>query len=67
MIAPGSWDELRKAFLADLKAIRQMAEREEDYGYVSRSLHNAYHFGEIVLLRRILGLWPPEGGEPYDF
>jgi hypothetical protein len=26
-----------------------------------------YHLGEIVALRRILGIWPPEGGEPYDF
>jgi uncharacterized damage-inducible protein DinB len=24
--------------------------------------HNAYHFGRIVLLRQILGVWPPASG-----
>jgi uncharacterized damage-inducible protein DinB len=24
--------------------------------------HNAYHFGQIVTLRRMLGLWPPPSG-----
>ncbi len=24
--------------------------------------HNAYHFGRIVLLRRLLGIWPPASG-----
>jgi len=23
------------------------------------AVHNAYHFGQIVLLRRLLGIWPP--------
>ena len=26
------------------------------------SLHNAHHLGQIILLRRFLNLWPPEGG-----
>lgn len=26
------------------------------------SLHNAYHLGQIVQLRRMLGAWPPPGG-----
>lgn len=24
--------------------------------------HNAYHLGQIVMMRRILGVWPPPGG-----
>lgn len=28
----------------------------------SLGAHNAYHFGRIVLLRQILGLWPPPSG-----
>ena len=24
--------------------------------------HNSYHLGEIVLLRRLFGAWPPPGG-----
>lgn len=23
--------------------------------------HSAYHWGQVALLRRVLGLWPPEG------
>jgi hypothetical protein len=26
------------------------------------ALHNAHHLGQIVLLRRMIGAWPPEGG-----
>jgi len=25
------------------------------------------HFGQIVLLRRVQGLWPPQGGDANDF
>jgi len=24
--------------------------------------HNAHHLGQVVLMRRILGAWPPPGG-----
>lgn len=26
------------------------------------STHNAHHLGQIILLRQILGLWPPPAG-----
>ena len=29
---------------------------------ISLAAHNAYHFGRIVLLRQILGTWPPPSG-----
>jgi uncharacterized damage-inducible protein DinB len=32
----------------------------------SLGAHNAYHFGRIVLLRQLLGLWPPPSGG-FDF
>ena len=25
-------------------------------------MHNAHHLGQVVLLRQLLGAWPPEGG-----
>ena len=28
----------------------------------SLGAHNAYHFGRIVLLRQLMGLWPPPSG-----
>lgn len=29
---------------------------------ISLAAHNAYHFGRIVLLRQLLGAWPPPSG-----
>jgi uncharacterized damage-inducible protein DinB len=26
------------------------------------AVHNAHHLGQIILLRRMMGAWPPEGG-----
>lgn len=65
--APGTWDKLVAAFLSDLETIKKMADEKADYGYVGRALHNGYHLGQIVLLRQMLGIWPPAGGEDYDF
>jgi uncharacterized damage-inducible protein DinB len=38
---------------------RPMTPREQ---LESLGAHNAYHFGRIVLLRQLLGLWPPPSG-----
>ena len=38
---------------------RVMTVREQ---LVSLGAHNAYHFGRIVLLRQMQGLWPPPSG-----
>ncbi len=70
-----SWQGLVSEFLSDLDAmmgitendeelIRELAEDEAVGDRIRWSaIHNAYHFGQVVLLRRILGYWPPEGGE----
>lgn len=39
--------------------IRIMSLQEQ---LVSLAAHNAYHFGRIVLLRQLLGAWPPASG-----
>jgi uncharacterized damage-inducible protein DinB len=39
--------------------VRTMTVREQ---LESLSAHNAYHFGRIVLLRQICGVWPPASG-----
>jgi uncharacterized damage-inducible protein DinB len=39
--------------------IRTMTVREQ---LESLGAHNAYHFGRIVLLRQLKGLWPPPSG-----
>ncbi len=70
--APGAWDRERAAFLRDLDALVRLAETADltaelahAPGYtVLRQLlvaadHNAHHLGQIVDVRRALGLWPP--------
>ncbi|MBW3551919.1 MAG: DinB family protein [Gemmatimonadetes bacterium] len=44
------------ARLADWKGIRR------GEGLAILAQHNSYHLGQIVLLRRVLGAWPPPGG-----
>ena len=39
--------------------VRLMTVQEQ---LVSLTAHNAYHFGRIVLLRQLLGAWPPPSG-----
>ena len=71
---PGAWDAARRSFLDGLDALVGLAESGDltaafDHapGYtLLRELllvadHNAYHLGQVVALRRRLGLWPPEG------
>jgi uncharacterized damage-inducible protein DinB len=56
-----------KSLTADAGVLeRQYLERDHDVGFVLMdfALHNAYHLGQIVLLRRLLGAWPPAGYDP---
>ena len=39
--------------------VRTMTIREQ---LVNLSAHNAYHLGRIVLMRQMMGLWPPPDG-----
>ena len=39
--------------------VRTMTVREQ---LENLGAHNAYHLGRMVLLRQMLGAWPPEGG-----
>ena len=72
---PGEFESVRAAFLDDLDALVRLAETADLLaelpwapGYTPlRELllaadHTAYHLGEVVALRRRLGLWPPDGG-----
>jgi hypothetical protein len=56
--------------LAQKQADRTSAARDNTsiaYDLAGTALHNAYHCGQVVLLRRVQGLWPPAGGDPNDF
>ncbi|MCB1187119.1 DinB family protein [bacterium] len=70
-VGPDDWNGLVEHFHATLSELLATTEREgamdlllfddRDVGAVilSHALHNSYHFGEIVLMRRLLGNWPP--------
>ena len=70
-----SWQQDLQAFLSDIDRAISIAETAplhdpllyfpgETIGGLLRNIasHNSYHLGEIVLLRRFYGAWPPPGG-----
>lgn len=70
-VAPEEWDELRQRFLEGLDAFAAHAAdpaalaKDLPYGrnfglaLASQTLHNAHHLGQVILLRQLLGCWPP--------
>ncbi|MEK3826082.1 DinB family protein [Paenibacillus sp. FSL R7-0272] len=70
-----TWQEDIQAFLGGIDQAVSIAETaqlndpllffpDETKGGLLRNIasHNSYHLGEIVLLRRFYGAWPPPGG-----
>lgn len=72
-VEPDDWETVRQAFLGGLAEAKRVA-REEDlarlvgprrtlgYELTVVVMHNAVHLGQVILLRRMLGAWPPPGG-----
>jgi len=73
--ADKEWSRLLARFHSGLKAAEEIARTEEldtrlkakdtrtvIEGIFAIAQHNAYHFGQIVTLRRLLRLWPPPSG-----
>lgn len=72
----GAWDRSLAAFREDLESLKSLATDsavdlfavvptgEEGQTYLRALLlvadHNAYHAGQVVVVRRLLGIWPPE-------
>lgn len=69
---PGAWNNSIRSFRADLKAMARLVSEEKNdlfaripHGQGQTLLreallvadHNAYHIGQLVLLRRLLGSW----------
>lgn len=71
-LTEAAWQGLRNRFLSDLGEAAALAgsaglERTAGDRTVREQLesiaaHNAYHFGRIVFLRQLSGLWPPPSG-----
>ena len=70
------WPDLVDAYLAGLEQLRDLArdgsqlekpvreglQTTVGYQIVSHFAHEAHHLGQIILLRRLQGAWPPAGG-----
>lgn len=73
-VTEDDWPHLKDEFLAGLEKSREMARNPEELNRVAiRNLtvglrlvwftsHDSYHLGQIALMRRLIGAWPPPGG-----
>ncbi len=62
--APGEWPGLRDRLIAAIGEAADAARASIEPSVLAEAaLHNAYHLGQIALLRRIAGMWPPVGGD----
>jgi uncharacterized damage-inducible protein DinB len=76
-VPEGGWDELVASFLQLLEECKAIAIDEEaiaqpfswgqerttvGYALLVWAVQNAYHAGQIVVMRQLIGAWPPEGG-----
>lgn len=78
-VSADQWLQVRTDFLAGLDELQQLTYDEKalarEYkpgttvGYLicDAALHNAYHVGQIVLLRCQMGLWPSVEGKGYGY
>jgi uncharacterized damage-inducible protein DinB len=55
----GSLDNIIHCTSRPGEGLRTMSVRDQ---LISLATHNAYHFGRIVLMRQLLGSWPPPSG-----
>jgi hypothetical protein len=68
---PGAWDESVAGFRRDLEAVKRIARDRDLFAAVPQGTgqtflreivlladHNAYTLGQLVLVRRLLGIWP---------
>ena len=75
VVTEADWPRLKEAFLASLEQCREVTRHPENLdrfilgGRISVGLrlvwftgHNAHHLGQVILMRRIIGAWPPPGG-----
>jgi uncharacterized damage-inducible protein DinB len=77
-VAPGSWPSIHDRFLAGLERIAALKDHDRPVtppiefpplahysvgdALVHIAQHNAHHLGQIILLRQMMGRWPPPSG-----
>jgi hypothetical protein len=48
--------------LAPSGAVASLARESRGSGLLRAAVHNSHHLGQIITMRRLMGLWPPPGG-----
>ena len=73
-VKKSDWPRLKEVYLAGLEESQKVARNPEllnrvqgsnytvGFRLLSHLGHDAYHLGQIVLIRRMIGVWPPPGG-----
>jgi DinB superfamily len=76
-VSEKAWQALVIKVLGDLKTAADLTTNEEALAYVIQpglttrdeltvlAAHNAYHFGRMVLLRQLLGIWSSDLGDTW--
>ena len=42
--------------------VQSLARESRGSALMRAAMHNSHHFGQIITMRRLMGLWPPPGG-----
>jgi uncharacterized damage-inducible protein DinB len=53
---------LADSLLPSGAGIPSLARESHGSGLLRAAVHNSHHLGQIITLRRLMGLWPPPGG-----
>ena len=78
VVAAGSWPSVQARFVAGLERAVSLENRDQPVAppiefpplakysvrdaQVHIAQHNAHHLGQVILLRQMMGLWPPPSG-----
>jgi uncharacterized damage-inducible protein DinB len=61
VLAKSSEEELRREIESVHEGDKKVAGSLEDV-FWQMVAHNSYHVGQIAMIRRVLGAWPPRAG-----
>lgn len=53
---------LSDALLPADRNVTSKARESRGSSLVRAALHHSHHLGQVITLRRLMGLWPPPGG-----
>ena len=42
--------------------VQSLARESRGSALLRAAMHNSHHFGQVITMRRLMGLWPPPGG-----